>query len=74
MYIYVHLYIYIHNYIRIHIYMYMNVYIERPSADAADPNPEHVTPPRPTPGDVGRSRNIPDVINQLSKHTLGGES
>ena len=25
------------------------------TADAADPNPEHVTPPRPTPGDVGRS-------------------
>ena len=28
------------------------IYIERPPADAADPNPERVTPPRPTLGDV----------------------
>ena len=40
------------------IYIVLNTFIgfwdiERPSADAADPNPEHVTPPRPTPGDVG---------------------
>ena len=34
--------------------MYIN--IERPSAGAADPNPEHVKPPRPTPGDVGGSQ------------------
>ena len=38
------------------IYIYIYIYIERPSADAADPNPEHVTPPRPTPGDVGGSQ------------------
>ena len=37
-----------------HIYTYM--YIERSSADAAHPSPEHVTPPRPTPGDVGGSQ------------------
>ena len=30
-------------------------YIQRSSADAADPNPEHLTPPGPTPVDVGGS-------------------
>ena len=33
----------------------MQLYIERPSADAADPNPENVAKPRPNPGDVGGS-------------------
>ena len=33
--------------------MYICISIERPLADAADPNPEHVKPPRPTPGGVG---------------------
>ena len=53
-YLYIHIYIYIHiMYIRMCMYIY--IYIERPLSDAADPNPEHVTRPRPTPGDVGRS-------------------
>ena len=30
----------------------INSSIERPLAVAADPNPERVAPPRPTPGDV----------------------
>ena len=35
------------------MYIYdMHMYIERPSADAANANPERVTAPRPTPGDV----------------------
>ena len=38
------------------LYSYICICIERPSADAADPNPEHITPPRPTQGDVGGSQ------------------
>ena len=57
--------------IYIHIYIY--TYIERPSADAADTNPEHVTSPRSTPGDVGAVPETNDVINQLSRHTLSGQ-
>ena len=44
MYIYIHVYTY--------IYIYILTYIEGPSADAADLNPAHVTPPGPSPGDV----------------------
>ena len=42
-----------------YVYIHIHIYVERPSADAADPNPEHVTPPRPTPGDVGRFPKSP---------------
>ena len=39
------------------------MYIEKASADAADPKPEHVTPPRAV-------HETNDVTNQLSGHTL----
>ena len=52
-YIYIYIYVYVHEHMCIYLRIFSFVYfIERPSADAADPNPERVTPPRPTPGDV----------------------
>ena len=54
------MYICTHMHMYLCIYMYVDAYmytcIERHSADAADPNFEHVTPPRLTPGDVGGSQ------------------
>ena len=59
--------------IRSDVYLtYIHAYIERPSADAADP--EHVTPPRPTPGDVGWARNQPrnhSIVQAHSVRTIG---
>ena len=34
------------------IYICTSIFIERPSAAPADSNPEHITSPRPPPGDV----------------------
>ena len=64
------MFIYKYVYVYVHIYIYMYV-IERPSADTAVPNPEHVTPSRPIPMQV--TSGLPEtnhVINQLSRHTL----
>ena len=57
---YLYVYIYVHIYIHTCIYIYIYIYIERPPADAADPNPEHVTPHRPTPGDIWNTAKPPD--------------
>ena len=40
-----------------HVSIYTSVHIERPWADTAETNPQHVTTPRTTPGVVGGSRN-----------------
>ena len=55
MYIYRCVYINICPYVHTCIYICVYIYIEGPSPDAANLNPEPVTPPRPTPGDVGAS-------------------
>ena len=69
--IFIMLYICIYIYIYIYIFMYIFI-LKGLSADVADPNPERVTPPRPTPGE---SRGAPEtniVINQLCGYTLSG--
>ena len=53
--LYVYIYIYLCIYICICVCIYIYIYIAKPLADAADPNPEHVTPSRLTPGKVKRS-------------------
>ena len=72
--IHVCIFIYIYSYVCIYVYMYVYMYIceylERSPANAADPNPGHVRPPRPTPGDVRVVPETNQVINHLSGHTV----
>ena len=58
--------------IYIYIYTYIYIRIERPSADAADTNPEHVAPLDPTPGDGGGPETN-QVLNQLLGHAPSGQ-
>ena len=76
--IHVHLFIYIYvciyTYVCIYAYIYIYMCIERPSPNAADANPEHVTHPRPTPGDSGGPRNQQcnqSIVHAHSVRTLG---
>ena len=69
-YVYIYMCICMYIYLYIHTYMYIYIHIERPSVDAADPNPEHVTPPRPTSGDVGGPRNQSRDQSMIQAHVV----